>query len=188
MLTPPPSPPPRHKGEEGVRFFKNGYGEFLESLYIIIRRMLTPQLPYFMKTPHYIVYPLFSSAHLRQPPTFLSSPAPLPLLFLSLWLNGWSRHIWLAILLNNMDLHMSSLCTLVQEKPWCMQQGVKFTEVWHIMWFFGGTLIDITHKQTHKHTQHTQGWIPWQNHINIYLHHLLRGHSNYLYCIKWLNE
>ena len=23
----------------------------------------------------------------------------------------------------------------------CMQQGIKFTEVWHIMWFFTGTLI-----------------------------------------------
>ena len=36
-----------------------------------------------------------------------------------------------------------------------MQQGVGFTEVWHIMWFFAGTLIwyhTNKHTHTHKHT------------------------------------
>ena len=44
------------------------------------------------------------------------------------------------------DLHLSSLATLVPEEledlDMCfMQQGVKFTEVWHLMWFFSSTLI-----------------------------------------------
>ena len=51
---------------------------------------------------------------------------------------------------DNMDLHMSSLGTLVPEGTF-MQQGVRFTEVWHIMWFFTGTLIWY-HKHTHTHT------------------------------------
>ena len=34
------------------------------------------------------------------------------------WLNGWSRYIWCAILLNIKDLHMLSLSTLVLEGPW----------------------------------------------------------------------
>ena len=59
-----------------------------------------------------------------------------------------------------------------------MQQGIKFTEVSHIMWFFAGTLI-LYH--THKHTQHIQGPVDWHTHINIYLHHLLCAHSSYLY-------
>ena len=55
--------------------------------------------------------------------------------YLFLWLNGWSHHIWCVILLNDiMDLHMSSLGTLYQKHlDVCfMEQGVKFTVVWHI--------------------------------------------------------
>ena len=35
-----------------------------------------------------------------------------------------------------------------------MKQGIKFTEVWHIMWFFAGTLIWY---HIHKHTVHSEG-------------------------------
>ena len=31
-----------------------------------------------------------------------------------------------------------------------LQQGVKFTEVWHKMWFLTGTLILLSHTQTHS--------------------------------------
>ena len=77
---------------------------------------------------------------------------------LLLWLNGWSRHIWCATLLNDiMDPHMSSLGTLVPvlEGTSCvfMHQGVKFNEVWYIMW----VLLVITHTHTHTHT-HTQSY------------------------------
>ena len=49
-----------------------------------------------------------------QPPSLLP-PTPNSTSYsvvLFLWLNGWSRHIWSAILLNDiMDVHMSSLKT-----------------------------------------------------------------------------
>ena len=80
---------------------------------------------------------------------------------LFLWLNGWWCHIWCAVLLNdNMDLHMSSLGTIVPEGPWCV-----FYATGHQIYvgltcnvFFTGTLIwyhmtNTTH--THAHTQHT---------------------------------
>ena len=54
--------------------------------------------------------PILPTPHLQPPP-------PLFSVVLFLWLPGWSRHIWCAILLNgNMDLLMSSLGTLVPEK------------------------------------------------------------------------
>ena len=64
-----------------------------------------------------------------------------------------------------------------------IQQGVKFTEVWH-MWFFASALTwyhTQEHTHTHKDTQHTQGPVNLHAHINIYIHHLLCAHSNYLY-------
>ena len=66
-----------------------------------------------------------------------------------------------------------------------MELSINFTEVWHIMSFFTGTLLWY---HTHKHTQHTQGPVDRHNHINIYLHNLLCAHSSYSYYIKWLNE
>ena len=43
---------------------------------------------------------------------------------------------------------MSSL--VVPEGPWSvfLQQGIRFTEIWHIMWFFVSSYTD---------TQQTQG-------------------------------
>ena len=72
-----------------------------------------------------------------------------------------------------------------------IQIGVKFTEVWHIMWFFAGTLIWYyihTNIRTHtnKNIQHTQGAVDWHTHINIYLHQLLCAHSSCLYCTEWI--
>ena len=123
-------------------------------------------------------------------PTSLSPPTPTLTVLsnvLFLWLNGWSRHIWYAILLsNNMDLHMFSLGTLVPEGPSCAlwKKSINFTEVWDIMWFFTGALIWY---HTYKHTTHSGA--PRLTHLyNIYLQHLLCAHSSYLYYIKWSNE
>ena len=93
---------------------------------------------------------------------------------------GWTgdHAIWCAILPNdNMDLHISSLGTLVPEglDVYFMQQGTKFTEIWHLMWLFTGTLIWY---HTHKNTHHTQGPLDW--HIQ-YFHYLFCAHSSYLY-------
>ena len=123
--------------------------------------------------------------------TSLSPPSSTPIVhsvFLFLWLNGWSCHIWCTTLLNdNMDLHMSSLSTSVPKglDACFMQQGITFTELWHIIWFFNGSDL-ISHTQAH--TQHTQRPADWRTYINIYLHHLLCAQSSYLYYIKWLNE
>ena len=76
----------------------------------------------------YIVYPplFFKFCLLPEKKKKFSVTSNLhPHCFLSvvlfLWLNGWSLHIWFAILLNdNMDLHMSSLGSLVPEGPWCV--------------------------------------------------------------------
>ena len=72
---------------------------------------------------------------------------------------GWmgDHAIWCAILPNdNMDLHISSLDTLVPESlDVCfMQQGTKFTEIWHLMWLFTGTLIWY-HTHKNRHTPHS---------------------------------
>ena len=47
----------------------------------------------------------------------------------------------------------------------------EFTEVWHVMWFFAGTLIwsqTHTHTQRHKHkdSQNPQGPVDWHTHTN----------------------
>ena len=122
-----------------------------------------------------------------QPP--LSPPAPTPTalsIVLFLWLNGWLRHIWCAILLNDIiGPHMSNLGTSVPEGPWCVFYATRRQVYWGltrdfllVLWF------DII--QTHTHTQHTQEPVDWHTHINTYLHHLLRAHGSYLYCTEWI--
>ena len=111
-----------------------------------------------MKTPLYCQPPFFN--FFPNPSRLQSSP---PLLFLFLWLNGWLRHTWCVILLNNiMDLHRSSLGIIVPVEPcfvFCAK-GVKFTEVRHIMSFLASTLIWNHTPDTNKDTQQTQGIMP----------------------------
>ena len=145
--------------ETGIGGVHNGEDEkFLKSVSMVSKRVLTP---YFMKTPVYCQ------------PFPLSPPTPTPTVLsvvLFLWLNGWSRHIWCAVLLNHiMDLwsmygsNKPSNFSNQKDLDVCsMQQGVKFTEVWLIMRFFTGTLIWYC-----THTQHTQGPVDWHSHINI---------------------
>ena len=96
--------------------------------------------------------------HLRPhfPVTFNQPLTPsVPSVVLFFWLNGWLRHIWCAILLNdNMDLNMSSLCTLVPEGPWCVFCATRSQVYWVLTdnMIFTGTL---SWYYTQKHTQHT---------------------------------
>ena len=98
--------------ETGIGGVHNGEDEkFLKSVSMVSKRVLTP---YFMKTPVYCQ------------PFPLSPPTPTPTVLsvvLFLWLNGWSRHIWCAVLLNHiMDLwsmygsNKSSLRTLATRR------------------------------------------------------------------------
>ena len=104
--------------------------------------------------------------------TSLSPPSSTPIVhsvFLFLWLNGWSCHIWCTTLLNdNMDLHMSSLSTSVPKglDACFMQQGITFTELWHIIWFFNGSLIWY---HTHKHTHTAHSETSWLTHLYKYI-------------------
>ena len=105
---------------------------------------------------------LYNNTHLL---TCLQTPHPL---FLLTYLFGWINDcaIFCVILLNDfMDLHMSNLDTLVPEVPCCMQQGIMFTELWHIMRFFCSYSELISH--IHREREHTEGPKAWN--INIYI-------------------
>ena len=103
------------------------------SKFIVIRGFLTPL---FYKDPLYCLPHLFSK--------YCQLPDPLKLQYLLalfatffLWLNGWLRHIWCVILLNdNMNLLMLSLDTLVPQEP-C---GV-FYPTWYL--FYLGLTHDL---------------------------------------------
>ena len=171
----------------GVGFIMVGWGLFKFSLHSWQRGA---NLPIVCRPTLYCLHPYFQFCltHALPPlPSQLQCPPPtVSSVDLFLWLNGWSCHIRCVILLNdNMDLHMSSLGTFDQKDlDVCfMQQGVKFTELWH-MWFFTRTLIWYhAHTNTQTHTAHS-GAVDWHTHINMYLHHLLCAHSSYLYFIK----
>ena len=102
--------------------------------------------------PPMLLTTTFSNFVQRLSPTYVSSLTPTPIVLsvaLFIWLNEWSGHIWCAILCNdNMDLHMSSLRTLVPKGPCVcfMQQGAKFPEVWHMR---SATLIWYHTNKTH---------------------------------------
>ena len=126
--------------------------------------------------PPYIAYP---------PPFFfkfcppLSPPTPTPTVFsavLFLWLNRWSYHVWCAILLNNMDLHMLSLGTLVPEGPWCVFNATRH----HIYGGLAHNVVFYWYSDFVIIIQHTQGPVHWHTHINIYLLHLLCAHGSYI--------
>ena len=149
---------------------------------------------YFMKTTLYCLSLLFKTLSTPPPsPQLLPCPCHLqpspPLFFLLssvLWLNGLLRHIWYVVLFNyNMDLHMSSLGTLVPEGTLCVFYAAKRQVYWGLIhnvvfyWYSNST-------SQNKHTQHTQEPVDWHNQINIYLHHLLCAHSGYLYYMKWI--
>ena len=133
---------------------------------------------------------------METPSPQIAYPPPPPF-FSSFWLNGWSRHIWCAIWLNDIrDLHMSSLVALVPEGPWCVFYATMHQVYWgptHNVFFrWYSNLISHTHTHTHSHihtnkdAQHTQGPVGRHTHINIYLHHVLCAHSSYLYHVKWI--
>ena len=87
------------------------------------------------------------------PPTSVTCPTPIPTVFsvaLFLWLNGWSSHIWCAVLLNdNIDLHMSSLGTLVSEVLWCVLCQFYWGLTHNVFFYQYSDLISHTHKHTH---------------------------------------
>ena len=145
-----------------------------------------------MKTPLYCPPSLFQI--LSNPPS-LSNPNPTPtthFVFFFLWLNGWSRHIWCAILLDDvMDIHMSSLRTLVHvlcSKATNLLNSDKWCGFLLVLSFdLSQTHLHThTYKNTHRERHTTQRSVDWHTHINTYLHQLLCAHSSYLYYIEWI--
>ena len=149
-----------------------------------------PNITYVMNTtpsltPPYIACPNF----LYFCPTPLSrrtKPSP-PLLFLMSFFFDWMDHCaTFNVLFYLMILWIYTCQALVpkykDDIAMCfMQQRIRFTEVWNIMWLFLVLWFDFITTYTYKDIQHTQGPIDWHAHINIYQHQLTCAHSNYLY-------
>ena len=93
------------------------------------------------------------------PPTSLSCLNPTPIVLsvaLFIWLNEWSGHIWCAILCNdNMDLHMSSLRTLVPKGHWCVFYATRCQVSW-------GLTHEVCYSDLISHEQNTRNTLSWQ--------------------------
>ena len=84
-------------GMEGVGFIM-GDGKFLLSLH----SWQKGSNPLFMKTLYCLLLPPFSNfVQILSPLLFLTSTPTALSVVLFLWLNGWSCHIWCAILLSD---------------------------------------------------------------------------------------
>ena len=135
---------------------KNGRdGKFFVSLHSWQRGSNPP----FLWRPLYIAYLPLLFQILSNPfsPTSLSSPtstATVLSVVLFLWLNGWSRHIRCAILLNdNIDLFMSSLGTLVPEGPGYVFYATRrqvYRGLTHNVVFTGTLIWYHKHRITHS--------------------------------------
>ena len=106
-------------GGGGGLFYNGGNGKFLKSLYTVCRGVLTPL---FYEDAPILPTPLFSNFVQHHPlPPLPCHPQPPPPMFFLLPCFFAISIVLFAILLNdNMDLHMSSLGTLVSEGPWCV--------------------------------------------------------------------
>ena len=107
-------------------------GKLLKFPYILGTGVLS--LLIYEDFPPILLTTTFSNFVQPLPPTSLSSQTPTPIVFsvaLFIWLNEWSGHIWCAILCNDkMDLHMSSLHTLVPKGHWCVFYATRCQVFW----------------------------------------------------------
>ena len=140
-----------------------------------------------MKTPLYCLPPLFKFCSNTTPfPPLPCHPQPSPPMFFLLPCFFAISIVLFAILLNdNMDLHMSSLGTLVvSEGPWCVFYATRrqvYRGLIHNMFFYWySNLI--------SHTQHTQGPVDWQTDIiHIYTTcYVLTATTFITLIIKWI--
>ena len=115
-----------------------------------------------MKTP-YIAYPLSFFKFCPTPSPLLPchlQPPPQLFFLLSCFFDWLGDHATFDVLFYLMLTWIYTFQALVpryeNDLDMCfMQQGIRFTEVWHIMWFFIGTLIWY-HKHTTTHTAHSR--------------------------------
>ena len=126
---------------------------------------MDPNPPILWRPPYIAYPPPFFQILSNTFPLSLLPPTPTPTAFF-----GWiGDHATFDVLVYLMTLWI---------EPWyqkeldvCfMQQGIKFTEVWHIMWFFAGTLIWYhTHKHMHTHRQTIHSRASWLTHPYWYI-------------------
>ena len=119
------------------------------------------------------------------------TPPPEPYFYccfvaLFIWLNGWLCHIWCYFTWQYnrstyvKSWYLSTRRTLLYVLYNKKKQGIKFTELWHIMRLFASTLIWYhTRKQRHK----GQVKRPTHHHKYILTLHAC-AHSSYLYLIE----
>ena len=137
-----------------------------------------------MKTPLYCLPPL---------PFFQFCPTPPPLLFLLSCFFGWmSDHATFDVLFYLMITWIYTCRALVlqyqKDLDVCfLQQGIKFTEVWHIMCFLLVLWFDITHTNTQTHTAHSGASRLAHPYKCIFTPSVMCS-QQLLYYIKWLNE
>ena len=145
-----------------------------------------------MKKPFYIAYTPFLQILSNPPLCLLPCQLQPPPSLLFLWLTGWSRHIWCAMLLNYMmNLHMFSLGTLAPEGPWCVFYATRQQVYWALTnnvvfcWYSNLISHTYTHKDTLRHTAHSES-SRFTHPINIYLRHLWCAHGSRLYYLEWI--
>ena len=113
----------------GGSWFYNGRdGKFLKSLYIVGRGVLTPL--FYEDLPILPIAPFWNVVH--PPPQLLCHLQPPPPLFslLSCFFSWMGDHATFDVLFNNIDLHMSSLGSLVPEGPWCVFYAIRHQVYW----------------------------------------------------------
>ena len=127
-----------------------------------------------------LLFQIFSN-----PPPSLSPPTPTTTavsVVLFLGLNGWSHHILSDI----MDLHMSSLVTLVPEGPLCVFYALRHQVYWGLTHnvFFCWYSDLISHAQ--RHTAHSG--VSWMTHTYKYIFTYIFMCSQQLYLLPWMNN
>ena len=143
-----------------------------------------PNTLYVMKTaPQYSLLHLFKFCS-----TLLScflQPLPQLLFLISCFFDWLGDRATFDMLFHLMILWIYKCRALVPQyhnnlDMYSMQQDVKFTEVWHIIWFFASTLIWY-HTHIHTKIHSTLRPIDWCTHISIHLHHRPCAQSSCLY-------
>ena len=167
------SPTPPEKG--GMRFFISSCrGEGGGEKFVLEREgWFYDLLSLIYEDPSYITYILLFkfSNFVQLPPTSLSPPTSTPTVLsldLFLWLNRWSHHSWCDILHNDdVDLHLSSLGTLVPKRPWHVFYATRhkvYGGLTHNVFFYWYSDVVITHTNTHN----TLRPVDWHTH-KIYI-------------------
>ena len=132
------------------------FNQHLSSKMCIVGRGILTSL--FYEDPPVLLIPSFQLFSNPPIPSLLPpTPTPTALsVVLYFWLNGWSYHIWCAILLNDIMNLMLSLGILVPEGPWCVFYVTRHQMYWGLThnavfcWY--SDLISHTKRHTTTHS------------------------------------